>query len=73
MKMIFCIAAVLAISVSSYGVYNLQKRTSLSGFAKENAEALADEESVDSYDCPGGRIECVRVLYGNEIHIYYKN
>lgn len=36
-----------------------------------NVEALANNESA-TVDCPRGKTECVRVIVGNTVHLFYK-
>lgn len=58
--------------IAGYGVYNSQKDVVLSDVALANIEALAGGEGASSHDCPGGRKECVRVIVGNTVHIFYE-
>ena len=65
--------ALALLATAGWGVNkSMSNDASLSDLALSNVEALADGESGGSFDCPGGRKECVRVTRGNEVHIFYE-
>lgn len=74
MKIAFIVAIAVATGYTAYS--QSQKTEILSDLALENVEALASgEESGGSsvtVECPGGGIECARIIRGNEVHLFYK-
>ncbi len=69
---LFALALLIA---TGYGVNKgMKSNADLSDLALANVEALAQNENdPPSYNCPEGRTECVRVIRGNEVHIFYKS
>jgi hypothetical protein len=62
----------LAIAVAVAWNVNLNaQKCDLSDIAMVNVEALASE-SGNTYNCPGGWIVCVRVIYPGGETTYYK-
>lgn len=58
--------------IAGYNVYTSQKSdVEMSDLALANVEALAGNETTA--ECPGGSRECVRVIVGNTVHLYYEN
>lgn len=74
MKKNFIKAAFVAAfaSIAGYGVYTSQQKVEMSDLVMANVEALAQSEGSVTVECPGGKVECARVIMGNEVHLYYK-
>ena len=73
-KKIFGGIAIVAIAIAVALNVNMtnKKMDNTSLLALANIEALADGESSTSYDCPGGRVECLRIVENHTTHIFYK-
>lgn len=71
MKKLFLFTFVASLSFLSL-LPNLQ-RSSLDFSLKELIRLqVSNAEDDNTYNCPGGDCECVRVIVGNTTHIYYK-
>ena len=71
-KKLFFAGAALLLAAAAVTGYSLRGESNLSALLDANVEALAgNEEGGNVHDCPGGSKECVRVINGNTVHIYY--
>lgn len=70
-KKIFGIALIATMAVAVSWNLKLDKNDNvLSKLTLDNIEAIANNES--EYDCPRGKVECVRIIVGGTAHIFTK-
>lgn len=73
-KILSALVAVAAVSGAvGYQTYQSNKST-LSELGMANVDALTEDEGGSSVvDCnPPGNIECIRILHGNTVHIFFR-
>ena len=62
---IFVVSIAVGVSTSNL---NEPGDVSLAGLGS----VAAQSENDNTYNCPGGKTECVRVIVGHTTHIFYK-